>query len=262
MEKIMVVRSKAFSDEQRLTLKVVEKFLRDKKIKAVFCEREALNAANFLDCSLVIAIGGDGTFLRSSHFIMDDTPLLGVNADIGSKEGFYMRCSRYDFDKKMSLFLKGKYSIMKLLRLEASINRKKVEELALNEYYMGAGKGYITSRYVLQVDSSKERQRSSGVIAATPTGLNAWAKSIGVNLGIAGSRFAYAVREPYEGRISGSYRLKSGIIGRNSAIKVRPEMNGFILVADSVGKEHPLDYGDTASIRASDKYLSAVDFLE
>ena len=260
MEKILVVCSNAFNDEQRVTLKVVGKVLKDKKIKAVFCERQQLSVANFLDCSLVIALGGDGTFLRASHFIRDNTPLLGVNTDVENKEGFYMGCSRYDFEKKLSFFQGGKYTIRKLQRLEASINKKKTEELALNEYYIGSNKGYIASRYMLKVNSVKERQKSSGIIFATPTGLNAWAKAIGVNYSIDGNQFVYAVREAYEGKLLGSYKLKSGVLDKNSEIKIRTEINGSILIADSVGREYPVNYGDHISIRISDKFLSAVDF--
>lgn len=39
--------------------------------------------------SLVIPVGGDGTFIDASHYILDDTPLLGVNSSPGVSAGFF-----------------------------------------------------------------------------------------------------------------------------------------------------------------------------
>jgi NAD+ kinase len=33
------------------------------------------------DVDLVIAVGGDGTLLRASHFLDSSVPILGVNSD-------------------------------------------------------------------------------------------------------------------------------------------------------------------------------------
>ena len=91
MKKVLVVWSKAFNEEQRTTLDIVKKALKARKIKAVFCDRQALNNATFVYCDLVIAVGGDGTFLRASDFIKYGTPVLGVNLDIQNNEGYYMQ---------------------------------------------------------------------------------------------------------------------------------------------------------------------------
>ena len=102
MEKILVVYSKPFNSEQETAIKVVEKSLKSKKANYILCDRKSLNSADFLDISMVIAIGGDGTFLRASHFIKDKTLIFGVNSDPSNKEGFYMGSSRYDFDRKLA----------------------------------------------------------------------------------------------------------------------------------------------------------------
>lgn len=260
MKQAIVVYSNAFNEEQKMTLEIVKRVLKERKIKSSFCDRRVLNNANFLDCELAIAIGGDGTFLRTAHFIRDDTPVLGVNSDIKNKEGFYMQSSRYDFEKKIAMVQNGDFAVKKFMRLECHLNKNKIEELALNEFYFGSCKPYLTSRYRLEIGNSRERQRSSGVIISTPTGSNAWLKAGGTKARIGAKEFAYMVREPYENRILGNYNLLFGIIKTGGEIRIKPEMSGAIAVADSLSREYKIDYGDSASVRASDSFLRAVHF--
>ena len=213
MEKILVVYSKPFNGEQETALKVVEKSLQSKKVQYILSDRKSLNSSDFLDTGMAIAVGGDGTFLKASHFIKGKTLIFGVNSDPSNKEGFYMGSNRYDFDRKLWLVLEGKFKIKKLIRLEAFVNNKKISEFALNEYYFGSAKPYLTSRYSLEIGGEKERQRSSGVLIATPTGSEAWLKaSAGMKIKQASGNFAYSVREPYQRRIHSNYKLTRRIL--------------------------------------------------
>jgi NAD+ kinase len=46
------------------------------------------------DVDLVIAVGGDGTLLRASHFLDSSVPILGVNSDpTSTKEVSYLSFS-------------------------------------------------------------------------------------------------------------------------------------------------------------------------
>src|SRR3989338_1798549 len=115
MGKIIVVYSKPYNSEQETSLKVAEKSLQSKKADYILCDRKSLNSSDFLDAEIVIAVGGDGTFLRASHFIRDKTLIFGMNSDPASKEGFYMGSNRYDFDSKIGLILKGKFKIKRMI---------------------------------------------------------------------------------------------------------------------------------------------------
>ena len=260
MGKIIVVYSKPYNSEQETSLKVAEKSLQSKKADYILCDRKSLNSSDFLDAEIVIAVGGDGTFLRASHFIKGKILIFGMNSDHANKEGFYMGSNRYDFDGKLERILERKFRIKKLIRLEASINKKRVSEPALNEYYFGSAKPYLTSRYSIEIGGEKERQRSSGVLIATPTGSEAWLKASGVKVRQLSGNIAYSVREPYERKILSNYKLRGGILGQNAEIKIKPEMEGGILVADSLSREYPLKYGDALTVKISDSFLSVIDF--
>ena len=69
-------------------------------------QAEKLNKKLFQNKDLIIAVGGDGTFLMASHFIFDKTPILGVNSDPRFKEGFFMTSEKNDFERKFKKFLR------------------------------------------------------------------------------------------------------------------------------------------------------------
>src|SRR3989344_1139993 len=170
IKKIIVVYAPPTGNEQKNTISTVNKTLKKHGIRFGACHRDKLNKKMFSGIDLAIAVGGDGTFLRTSHFILDKTPVFGVNSDSKFKEGFFMSSSRKDFGKKFARILSGKYKTRKLSRLEARIGKKKVPELALNEFYLSSKKEYRTARYYITVKGKRERQKSSGLLISTAAG--------------------------------------------------------------------------------------------
>ena len=220
--------------------------------------RDRLNKSQFKNIGLVIAVGGDGTFLRAAHFIGKQI-LFGVNADVSGKEGFFMKSDKSDFGKKLKDMLKGKFKIKRLPRLAAYINSKKVKTYALNEFFIGAKKSYHAAKYLIEVNGRRERQKSSGVIVSTPTGSYAWAKSCcNKTLPLDSKNFQFVVREPYEGKVFKNYKLKYGVLNKGLKISITSEMLDGIVIADSVGKEHSLKNGSKAVISLSKNYLNAI----
>ena len=136
IKNILVVYTKPKNVMEKQTLQVVETTLKKYNINYTISKRERLNEKLFQNKELVIAVGGDGTFLRASHFIFDKTPILGVNSDPKCKEGFFMVATRKDFNRKFSKIANNEFKIKKLNRLEAYLNNKKIPELALNEFYI------------------------------------------------------------------------------------------------------------------------------
>ena len=114
IKNILAVYAKPLNREQKSAFNLVKRVLNKASVRYTLLERPLLNPNAFKGKNLIIAIGGDGTFLRASHFIKDNTPLLGVNSDTKSKEGFYMACNRFDFEKKFNEIRKGKFKIRKL----------------------------------------------------------------------------------------------------------------------------------------------------
>ncbi|CAM9934012.1 unnamed protein product [Phaeothamnion confervicola] len=50
-------------------------------VKCLVVGREELDRQHIQDVDLVVAVGGDGTVLSSSHFLDDSVPLVGINSD-------------------------------------------------------------------------------------------------------------------------------------------------------------------------------------
>jgi len=261
IKKALVVYAKPETEEEKLSLSIVKKTLNKLKINSVFVERNRLKGTYPKNKDLIITVGGDGTFLRASHFLKNKHLIFGVNSDIKMKEGFFLNADRKDFEKKINRIIKGKFKIKKFARLEARVNNKKVPELALNEFYIGSDKEYIASRYYIKVNGDKERQKSSGILVATPAGSNAWIKSCGgKKLKSRERKFEYVIREPYEGSLSGKYRMKKGILNKNKKITLISDMKKGMLVVDSLGKEYFFNKKDKVMVKMSNKDLEAVFF--
>jgi len=258
---ILVVYAKPTNKEQKNTLASVKSTLKKHKIKYSISDREKLNKNLFQNKDLIIAVGGDGTFLRASHFIFDKTPMLGVNSDSKCKEGFFMAATKMDFNKKLNGIIINNFKIKKLHRLEARINNKKIPEFALNEFYVSSEKDYQTARYFLTLKGRRERQKSSGIIISTAAGSNAWMKSAGgVTLPLSSDKFEYMVREPYYGRVSAKCGLVNNILNRNEKIEIEFKVGNGMLIADSLSKEHRFKVGDKVIVKMSKKPLYAVSF--
>lgn len=256
---ILIVYANPKNNIERLTLEIVKNTLKKYKINYKFTHRRKLSKNIFKNKDLIIAVCGDGTFLRASHFIFDKTLVLGVNSDPRNKEGFFMTTSKNDFERKIKRILNGNYKIKKLQRLEAYINNKKIPELALNEFYIASERQYHTARYFLNVKGRKERQKSSGVLISTPAGSNAWVKSAGGKiLPLNANKFEYLVREPYYGRVSAKCNLINGILNKNEKIEIVFEVSNGILIVDSLSSEHKFKTGQKVTVKMSKKPLYSI----
>ncbi len=203
-------------------------------------------------------MGGDGTFLRAAQFVGSQL-MLGVNADVSSKEGFFMSADKASFESILKKILHGEVNIKKFPRLETFINNKKIETLALNELFIGPKKAYHAAKYILEFGGKKERQKSSGVLVTTPAGSYAWAKACGIKtMRLDSKNFQLVVREPYEGKVFRNYKLKNRILNPSQKIKILSEMLDGIIVADSVGIEHSFKNGSKATVKLSKNSLNVV----
>ncbi len=254
----LVVYTTPKTKEQKSTLQAVKNTLNKFNIKHNLANRDKLRKLQFQNKDLIIAVGGDGTFLRAAQFIGNQI-LFGVNSDIKNKEGFFMKSNKNDFERKLKKIIKNQNQIKKLPRLEAYINNKKIETLALNEFFIGPRKSYHAAKYVIEANGRKERQKSSGILITTPTGSYAWAKSCcSKTLPLNSKNFQFVVREPYEGQVFKNYKLKYRILNKNQKISIASEMLDGILIADSVSKEYNLKNGSKATIKLSKNYINVI----
>lgn len=236
------------------SLKLACNALKENKVKFSIFSRDELSKKSFKNKDFVIAIGGDGTFLRASHFV-GSSIIMGVNSDPKNKEGFFMCCNIDDFGNKFRKIIKNNFKKIKLNRLEVKICNKKLDISALNEVYVGSAKAYHTSSYEIFIDGKKEIQKSSGVLIATAAGSTAWIGSAGGRkLGLNSKKIQYLARDPYSGRISKA-SLKKGFADK---IKIKALKSDLVVVIDSLTKEYTLKKGNSVEIMASDEPLTAI----
>lgn len=134
-----------------------------------------------LNCDLVIAAGGDGTFLTAARALAaHDLPLIGVNL---GRVGFLVDISPEEAILKLDAMLAGDFITEQRTLLRARIIRDGAvirEETAVNEVVVHR---WITTS-MIEIDTKIDgvflnSQRSDGLIVSTPTGSTAYALSGG-----------------------------------------------------------------------------------
>lgn len=237
------------------------------EIKCNCIERDSLKLEHYRNIDLVLVLGGDGTFLRTSHLNINK-PMLGINPNPEKKEGFYMQSKIYDYKDKLIKVFQNNYKIIKLLRLGVKINSKKIIQKVLNEVYIGDSKPYNVFNYIIKIKTSnkniynknnnkntsiennlfEEFQRSSGFLIGTPSGSHAWISSSGgIKQEIIDNKFQFIARELYEGKLTKNYKLKNGLLNPEEKIIIIPKSKG-ILVIDSISSEYKLNIDDEIEV--------------
>ena len=241
---IAVVYLEPYEKQEKETFDLVINILNENKIKFDLIKRNELKENKLKNSDLVIVIGGDGTFLRASHFI-ENQLVLGVNCTPNFREGFFLKSNLTNFKENFKKLLTDDFKIIELNRISAVINGKETT-LALNEIFIGTEKSYKTFIYKIKVDGKQEMQKSSGVLIATAAGSNAWAKSAGgTALDIGSDSIQYLIREPYEGKLTKPKLLK-GIV---EDIEIQSLTDKAIVVIDSTSKEYNFSKGKTLKIK-------------
>jgi NAD+ kinase len=132
-------------------------------------------------CDVVIALGGDGTFLAAARAIVaHDIPLIGVNL---GRLGFLVDISPSALPETLAEILAGNFSEEKRYLLRAKIirNEKVIhEETAVNEIAIHRWITPSMIEIITKIDGVfLNSQRSDGLIIATPTGSTAYSLSAG-----------------------------------------------------------------------------------
>ena len=129
------------------------------------------------DANLIICVGGDGTILRTLHFLRQSIPILGVN--MGGL-GFLTEVQPSDVFGVLEKILAGNYEVEEEERLSVSISAKERIPFAMNEAVVITSKPGKMLHFAILINGEEfERLRADGVIFATPTGSTAYAMSAG-----------------------------------------------------------------------------------
>ncbi|MGR9074488.1 MAG: NAD(+)/NADH kinase, partial [Gammaproteobacteria bacterium] len=132
-------------------------------------------------CDLMIAVGGDGTFLSAARAVAEHSiPLIGVNL---GRLGFLVDISPNELTGKLKRILEGHYREEKRFLLRTKIIRDKRiihEETAVNEVVIHRWVTPSMIEIITKIDGVYlNSQRSDGLIVSTPTGSTAYALSGG-----------------------------------------------------------------------------------
>jgi NAD+ kinase len=132
-------------------------------------------------CELVVALGGDGTFLRAAELARNaDIPVLGVNL---GRIGFLAEAEADAIDTVLEHVVAQSYRIEARLTLDIAVRVK--EEVishgwALNDASLEKGPRLGVLGVVLEVDGRPVSTFGcDGVLVSTPTGSTAYAFSAG-----------------------------------------------------------------------------------
>jgi NAD+ kinase len=129
-------------------------------------------------CDMLVSLGGDGTILQLARNVAEKgTPLLGVNL---GKLGFLAEVSVEDLDACLTEILKGEYSIVERMMLQATILNSSKTYIALNDIVVDK----FGSSRVLNFETHVNGEylatfTADGIILSTPTGSTAYAMANG-----------------------------------------------------------------------------------
>jgi NAD+ kinase len=229
-KKILIIYSEKQTKKHISLISEIEEIAGNRKCSSV--KVTDIQNSIFNDIDLVITIGGDGTLIRASHFLKN-TPIIGINSESEFSEGALTSINEYQIPKLKEI-LSGKFKKIENQRAEIIRNSVLLDNLALNEIYLGSESQFHTSRYVIRFQEKEEEQRSSGVLIATGSGSTAWYESAGGKpFEDTEKKLRFLVREPYFGRIFNPKILKGEVKQSQSITLVSKMHQGGVIAIDS-----------------------------
>ena len=201
--------------------------------------------------TLVITVGGDGTFLRASHCIEsqpddDGAPMLGVNSAVNSSVGFFCAAHGENFDGLFRSILRGEVVSHGLWRMSVKINDIPVRDLALNDVLIAHQVPAETTHYTLRVGDAVQRQKSSGVWVATSSGSTGAIRSAGGEvLALSDRRIQFRVRELFPLSVGERQPITHGLV--DGAFEFESHIGTGVLYMD--GNHHRVFFGAGDRIR-------------
>lgn len=134
---------------------------------------------NISDCDIIISIGGDGTFLKSSHK-SQEKPIIGINT---GTLGYLTEINPEDIENALENILEGKYYIEKRMMVEGEIIKPSGEIIeippALNEIGISKNMTGVVRFDVFINGKLINSYTADGILVCTPTGSTAYNLSCG-----------------------------------------------------------------------------------
>lgn len=225
---VLVVEKKTTDHDHKTTRKLLLNYLNRLNISYNIVTFEDIRSANvsyfdpkvkdkgvFPKSNLVIALGGDGTLLHTSHYVGGNVRLVGVNSAPMTSKGYLCALKPIDISKKLEMILTNAIYAkhVKRLQVESSKKTKLLEEgsfgqtipLCLNDVLICHTHPAATTRTQLTIFDQNKNQiefsesiYSSGIWVSTVSGQTAAISSYDFPKQDEESDVIFvAIREPY-----------------------------------------------------------------
>ena len=152
---------------QKSTIEVIKNKLIESGTEIDMVYRSEITESAIDAADLVISVGGDGTFLEASHYISDNTPILGVNSDPLRSVGFFCSCTKENFEELFNDLNNGPRT--NLSRISMKIDGLTTGPPVLNDILFANPNPAATTRYEVEGES----YRNSGMLVSTAAGSTA-----------------------------------------------------------------------------------------
>ena len=178
-KKILIYTSSSFlgKKETKDVIQYLSKKCSCVDVHALESKNNNLNAIKY---HLVLSIGGDGVFIAASKYAYKKSiPVLGLNF---GRLGFLADLDKKHFQSKILEVLDGNYTIDKRTMLMGTVSSENTvhKSIALNDIVVNNfGKLKMIEMDIYVNQNLINKQRSDGVIVASPTGSTAYAMSNG-----------------------------------------------------------------------------------
>lgn len=162
--------------QEYLTKKGLEVYIEDSLKDKVACKEQFIPLTK-MDTDFIIAIGGDGTILRTAINIpKPNTPLLTVNMGV---RGFLTEVEPQDVYTAIERILKGDYKIEKTTKMAITAGKETLPD-ALNDIVISTGEpSKILYAEICKNGKPILKCQADGIILGTQTGSTGYSLSAG-----------------------------------------------------------------------------------
>ncbi len=246
-------------DANEESLKLIERKIKALGHKVVFSGELSsyeLKNNNYEQVDVIIAMGGDGTFLNiARRNAFRGIPILGINT---GHLGFLSAVDIKDVDIALESVVKGKFSVEERTMLEAvTCDNKYIT--ALND--MVFSRGQFTKVVACEVfvdDVYLDTFLGDGIIVSTPTGSTGYSLSAGGP--VVDHTLDVIVFTPISAH---TMHAKSFVLRSDATIKVKIVKSSEICYMNADGQmEKELNEGDTVVINKSLTKAKVIRFSE
>jgi NAD+ kinase len=207
---------------------------------------------------VLVVLGGDGTFLRAAHAVIeDDVPLLGINV---GKVGFLSKVEANDIEGVLGKLVAGRFDIEPRMALEGRILRDGDDPydgriVALNDVVIARGSLARVVRLDTSIDGTHLASFiADGLVVASPTGSTGYSFSAGGP--ILGPTARNLVVTPIAGYLT---TIRSVVVGPTAVVRCRVVDAHEALVSVDGREDILLAVGDVVEVRAIERPVRLVE---